>query len=151
MARVSFKSVSPRGFTPRDHTAYRLAHFPTHVFFTIESKQDGHQGDARVASSCVQPGHIGHVYPGSHSTEATSPKQRHSSFAGVHNGCWLRPVCSDVFLLCACSKMADQCENTDSAMRCICVDERDLCLFCAYVRRKENRKLLKRIGVPDGI
>jgi len=26
----------------RDHTAHRVAYLPTHVFFIVESKQDGH-------------------------------------------------------------------------------------------------------------
>src|SRR5262249_33970859 len=80
--------------------------------FIIESKQDGHQSNARVAASCVLPGDVGHVYSGSHGTKATSPEQRHSSSAGVQHSGRLRSVCWEVFLLCAYSEWHDRCENT---------------------------------------
>jgi integrase len=70
---------------------HRLAHLLTHVFFIVEGKQNRHQSNARIASSCVEPGHVGHVYPGHHSTKAASSEQRHSSSAGVYSSCRLRP------------------------------------------------------------
>src|SRR5260370_32128252 len=42
----------------RDHAAHRVAHLPAHVFFIIESKQNGHQRNARIASSCFQSGSL---------------------------------------------------------------------------------------------
>jgi len=42
----------------RDHAAHRVAHLPAHVFFIIESKQNGHQSNARIASSCFQSGSL---------------------------------------------------------------------------------------------
>ena len=76
----------------RDHPAHRVAHLPTHVFVIVESKHNRHQSNARIATSCIQPGHIGHVYPGSHNSEAARPEQRHSSSSGVYNSCGLRPA-----------------------------------------------------------
>jgi len=63
------------------------------IFFINESKQNGHQSNARIAPSCVQPGHIRHVQPGSHHTEATSPEQRDSPSAGIRDSGGLRPLC----------------------------------------------------------
>src|SRR4029077_16628671 len=98
-----------------DHAAHRLAHLP-HLFLIIESKQDGHQSNPRITSSCVQSSHVGHVYAGSHSTEATSPKQRHSASAAVHNGCRLRGVYwGSVPTLCLLEQH-DQCENIGSSI-----------------------------------
>jgi hypothetical protein len=47
----------------------------------------------------------------------------------IHNGCWLRPVCWDVFLICACSKWRDRCENTAASMKCIRVDAENRSFF----------------------
>ena len=44
-------------------------------------------------------------------------------------GCWLRPVCWGVFLICACSKWRDRCENTGASMKCIRVDAENCTFF----------------------
>ena len=46
-----------------------------------------------------------------------------------HDGCWLRPVCWDVFLICACSKWRERCENTAASMKCIRVDAENCSFF----------------------
>lgn len=66
--------------------------------------QNGHQTNPRIASSRVQSRNLGHVYPSSHSAEATSPEQVSFDFCRrrlqlqVETGPW------SVFLLCAFSK-----------------------------------------------
>jgi hypothetical protein len=109
-------------------TAYRLAHLPTHVFFTVKSKQDRDQSNARIAPSRVQRGHFGHLYPGSDSTKATSPEQCRSSSARIHNS-RLRPLRRRVFLFCAYSNRRDQCGNFGCSLKCILCRLRN----CAYV------------------
>jgi len=119
----------------RDHTAHRVAHLPAHVFFIVESQQNGHQSDARIASSRVQSCHVGHVHPGSHSTEATSTEQRHSSSAGIHSSGWLRRSAGDVFLFCAYSNRHDQCENTGSSGGAFALTTTTCALFVPRLRR----------------
>jgi integrase-like protein len=63
-----------------------------HVFFIVESEQNGHQSNARIAPSRLQPSDIGYVYPGGYSTKKTSPEQRRSSSAGMYNSCGLTPA-----------------------------------------------------------
>ena len=99
------------------------------VFFIAQSKQNRYQGDTRTPSPRLQPGHVGYIYPSRHSSEAASAEQRHSSSPGVHNGCWLRPVRCQLFLICACSKWRDRCENTAASMKCIRVDAENCSFF----------------------
>lgn len=112
----------------RDHTAHRVAHLPAHVFFIIESKQNGHQSNARIASSCFQSGHVGHVYPSNHRSETTSPEQCHSPSPGVSNSCWLKAACGDLFLVCACLNRHGQCETLAISMKGAHLDD----AICAY-------------------
>src|SRR5579864_5758182 len=106
-----------------------MAHLPAHIFFIAQSKQNRYQGDTRTPSSRLQPGHVGYIYPSRHSSEATSAEQRHSSSPGVQNGCWLRPVCWEVFLICACSERRDRCENTAASMKSIRIDSENCAFF----------------------
>ena len=76
----------------------------------------------------IKPGHIGHLYPSSHSTEAASPEQRHSSSAAIRTSYGLRPVLRGLFPLCAYAETHDQRENTGSSMKRIRVDQ----LICAF-------------------
>ncbi len=92
-------------------------------------KPNRYQGDTGTPSPRLQPGHVGYIYPSRHSSEAASAEQRHSSSPGVYNGCWLRPVCWEVFLICACSKWRDRCENTAASMKCIRVDAESCSFF----------------------
>jgi len=81
------------------------------ICFVIESQQNGHQSNTGVASSRDQPGHVGHIHPGSHSAEAPSPEQRHSSSASICDSCRLRPAFWNVFPLCACPKPRLECKT----------------------------------------
>ena len=150
-ARRSCQVYSSRRTEGRNSKAIRMAHFPAHVFFIAQSKQNRYQGDTRTPSPRLQPGHVGYIYPSRHSSEAASAEQRHSSSPGAYNGRWLRPVCWEVFLICACSKWRDRCENTAASMKCIRVDAESCSFFVPIYKEEENRKLLKRLGVPDGI
>src|SRR6266446_9514783 len=67
-----------------------MAHLPAHVFFTAESKQNGHQGDAGTPSSRFLPSHIGYVYPSDHASKEKSPEQCHSPSAHVQCSFCLR-------------------------------------------------------------
>jgi hypothetical protein len=57
----------------------------------------------------------------------------------------------DVFLLCACSKRRDSVRKHRLFNEVHSFGWGHLCLFCAYREEDENRKLLKKFGVPDGI
>jgi hypothetical protein len=79
----------------------------------IAEQTNGYYSNAGIAQSCVQPGHVGYLYPGSDSTKATSPEQSHSSSASIHSSGWLRSDCRDVFLFfCAYLNRLHPCENT---------------------------------------
>jgi hypothetical protein len=77
-----------------------VAHLPAYVFFIIESKQDGHQSNARIASSRFLSGHAGHIYASSDSSEATSAEQRQSTSAGRRQ-LLIESFCMDVPIVCA--------------------------------------------------
>jgi hypothetical protein len=65
------------------------------------------------------------------------PKQRHSSFGGLHKSCWLRSVCWDLFLICACWKRLDRYENTGPPRISIRVDDEN-CAFFAHIKEDEK-------------
>ena len=132
----------------RDHTAHWVAHVPTYVFFVVESKQNGHQGNPRIASSCVQPGHPRHIYASRNSSEATSPEQRHSTSRGVYSSCGLRPTCGNVFLFCASAKRYDRREKHWLCHKVRSHCRRDLCLFCAYMKEPGKLQVTEKIWRP---
>src|SRR5450631_3389293 len=126
-----------------------MAHLPTHVFFTAESKQNGHQGDAGTPSSRFLPSHIGYVYPSDHASKEKGPEQCHTSSARARCGCRLIDSCScSLFVPTRKRLIGPKTLAPDDVVR---HSRPKLCLFCAYKNSTPWCKLLKRFGVPDGI
>jgi len=75
MARVSFKTVSLRGFIPIPHQACRMAHFPAHVFH-LASQRWRHKGCAGAAQAREQQDHNGCLHSGTLAGQAGSARPR---------------------------------------------------------------------------
>src|SRR5260370_24761709 len=111
-----------------------MAYFPTHLFFTAESKQNGYQGHARAPSSRLQPGHVGYVYTSSDASKAKSPEQCHSSSARVHYSCWLKNGKTHyLFLLCAYANAPGPGQNIDDRTKWVRIHDHQIVPFlCLY-------------------
>ena len=51
---------------------HRMAYVPAHVFVPATGNKSRYQGNARIASSCFQPSHIGHLHSSRHNSQTKS-------------------------------------------------------------------------------
>src|SRR6476660_4048602 len=56
----------------RNHQTHWVAHFPPHLFDTTESNRRRYKSDAGTASTRLQPGDDGYIYPSRDRTKAKS-------------------------------------------------------------------------------
>lgn len=118
-----------------------------HTYSTL--LQGGHQSHAGTAQARLQPGHDGHIYTSSHGTKTQSAEWSDSFDPRPRYGACNWGV-SESAPFCAY-------EKTTNLGKCSCgtAGRTDLAvllfLFVPAKNRRCSSKLLKRLGVPDGI
>jgi integrase len=56
------------------HRTNRMAYVPAHLLAPPTGNKNGYQGNARLASSCFQPSHIGYLHASGHNPQTESSK-----------------------------------------------------------------------------